>query len=572
MAEEVEKFLTECKGYYDVSYSIDDSGVGSCADLTDEQKTFVKSYLPVGTYRTLADADYGLRHIFRDETMASWFKDKSKKVKAIFDGAQSRSVAVKWEDDTFVVVWGKDVRNSSMGSYHNIYTYVERAFESVKHQKKFKEEIIPAAEDKIARTFGPGKGFEITVDWSSFDDAEDKDNGTKNAIDFLLEYSGYYSTQKLTQAVYRLSSQEEDPIVDAVCDGLKKVTFALQPGSDANKKTYTVDKAGNVVLKLCFETRSSSGIFESDDLCSILLAAGLRNKPEYKTYLLSSVCSAYRVSWWGELSEVEDLVGKEGMGLFHKTDDEEFKVMDKREHKGRIVKFYNKTDKINNRGKKQPRNLLVTTERWCSCEVLKGPAIKDKNFHEHNYDDIVCIDVWQESSKVPMPGTKPFGVTVWTNEKEEKKSWFGGLKVKLPGVKLPGVKLPGVPLPNMPKIDLPKVDLPKIDLPKVDMPKVDLPDLPDISMPHLFKRKKEPKPKRLHPATKGVRWVAFCADGLDKKPGNMLCEEFAWVLYAAWNAHTRRRNPEPFYLPKREVFDKATEVEDARPKIEDEKK
>lgn len=243
--------------------------------------------------------------------------------------------------------------------------------------------------------------------------------------------------------------------------------------------------------------------------------------------------------------------------------------MDKHEHQGRIIKFYNNTAKINRHKKKQKRNVLVTTEKYSTCEIQKGPAVKDKNFHQHTYDDIVCIDIWPQPSKIPV-GTKPFGVTVWTNEKkEEKKGWFSG--VKLPGVKLPGVKLPGIPLPDLPKVDLPKIDLPKIDLPKVDMPKVDLPDLPDISMPGLFKRKKEPKPKRLHPATKGVRTFTFVADGVDTKPGNMLMEEVAWVIYAAWNAHTRRHNPEPFYLEKQQVFDTATEIVDCRPKLEEQK-
>lgn len=564
MSGDVDKYLSECKSIYDVTYEIDDSAVAGC-DLTDSQKDFVKQYIPVGTYRALADGDYGFKHIFRDEGMSSWFKEKTSKVKVTFDPAVSKTVSIKWDDKTFTIVWGKSVSNSSMSSYHNIYYCVEKAFESVKHQKKFKEEIIPKAEDTISRTFGPGKGFEIGVDWESFDDAEDKENGTKNAIEFLFQYDGYYSTQKLTQAVYRLSAQEEDPIVDAVCDGLKKVTFALQPGNDPNAKTYTADKKGNVVLKLCFETRSSSGIFEADDLSSILLAAGLRSKPELKTYLLSSVCSAYRIYYWGELGEVEDLVGKEGMGLFHKTDEEECKVVEKHEHKGRIVKFFDCTSKVNRHGKKQKRNVLVTSERYTTCE-MKSATIKEKNFREHSYEEIVCIDMWPQPSKIPV-GPKPFAMTIWTTEKDEEKKGLFGKMPKLPGVKLPGIPLPKVDIP-VPKLDI-NVDIPKID---VKMPKVDLPELPDISMPGMFKRHKEPKPKRSHPATKDVRSFSFIAEGIDTKPGNLLLEELAWVIYAAWNGKTRRHNPEPFYLDKKQAFSVATEIEDCRPKIEEVKK
>jgi hypothetical protein len=105
-----------------------------------------------------------------------------------------------------------------------------------------------------------------------------------------------------------------------------------------------------------------------------------------------------------------------------------------------------------------------------------------------------------------------------------------------------------------------------------DMP--DMPDLPsfDLSMPDMFKRKKEPRPKRYHPPTKAKRFFKFRARDIDTKVGNALIEEVAWCVYAAWNAHTRRDNPPPFYLKEYAEFDKTTQIEDFRPKIEEDEK
>lgn len=566
---DIDEMLKEIHNCWDGEVQIDEASAEK-GEMTDTQRAGLRKYLPYGGLRSLTySSGWDLKSVLEDSDMGPWFRERTKKIKIMYDPDLKKNMRLKWDGETMEMRFGQEILGVSESTVYYIRDRIRNSFEFFRHQKKFKEEIIPKAEDTIARTFGPGKRFDIDVDWDSFNDAQDQAEGPRKAVEYLMNWDGYYTTQRLTQAVYYLSSREEDPIVDAVADGLKKVTFALEPGTETEKKTFEVDKKGNVTLKMVFEAQSSNGVFESEELMMVLMVAGLRNKPEYKTYLLSSVCSSYRIHYWGDINQVEDLVGKESMGLFSEWNEEEFAVADKSKHEGRIIKFFTHSIKINPRGRKQKRNLLVTTLRWYTAEILKGPAIKEKNYHEHNYTDIVCIDIYP-MGKMPL-GTKPLAFTVYTNEpKAEKKGLFGGLKIKLPGVKLPGVPLPNV---NLPKINLPNVDLPslpKIDLPS--LPKIDLPDLPDISMPELFKRKKEPKPKRWHPANKTVvQKFEFCACDLDVKPGNVLVEEMAWVLYAAWCAETRRHNPEPFYLKEKKIFETSTEIEDARPKIEEEK-
>jgi len=569
---DVDDMMKEIHGCWDGSVDIDSD---SCekGEMTDAQRTHVRRYIPYGGLRSLTySSGWDLKSVLEDADMGPWFRSKTKKIKIMYDPDLKKALRLKWDDETMVMKFGTEILNCGESTVYYIRDHIRNNYEFARHQKKFKEEIIPKAEEVIQKTFGPGKKFDIDVDWESFEDAADKSDGTRRAVEYMMNWDGYYTTQRLTQAVYQLSAREEDPIVEAVVDGLKKVSFALEPGTECEKKTYTVDKKGNVVLKMVFEPQSSSGVFETDELYSILLAAGLRNKPEFKTFLLSSTCTGYRVTYWGWMDQVEELVGKESQDLFSAWNAEETALVEKKGFEGRLVKFFDHVRKENNRGSKQKRNLLVTTEKWYTAEMLKD-AIKEKNFNMHNYTDIVCIDIYP--TKKVLVGTAPLGMTVWTNEPKPEKHWFK-MKlpgVKLPGIKLPGIKLPGIPLPDLPKVNLPNIDLPKIDLPKVDLPKIDLPDLPDISMPELFKRHKEPKPKRQHPATKGVKQkFMFHPDGLDTKPGNTLVEELAWVLYAAWCANTRRRNPEPFYLKEKKVFDTYTEIEDCRPKIEEEKK
>jgi len=444
-------------------------------------------------------------------------------------------------------------------------------------KKKFEHQTLPRAQDVIARTFGPGKGFEIDVDWDSFQEASDMDRAT----DQLYSYDGYYSTEPLTRAVYDIATYEEDCIVDAVCGGLKKVTFYLSPGNDPEKKAFEYDKKGQVKLKLCFEISGSSGIFSKDELVSILMAAGLKNKPEYKCYLLSSLAMSYRVRSWGWLDEVEELVGPNSKGLFYEENAEEKKALEATKYIGRIIKFWGNMKKVNKRGKAQDRNVLITTDRFYTAEVKSGtpPVVKPSNFKAHTLTDLVCIDIYPVGGKLAMlkPGPKEFGITIWTNEVEEKKPMFG---IKMPDI-IPKLN---IKMPDLPKINLPSINLPKLNMHLPDMPNLphiplpDMPELPslpklptfDLSMPELFKRMKEPKPKRYHPSTTNVkRGFKFVAQGLDTKKGNELIEEVAWAIYAAWCAHTRRSNYEPFYLKEEKKFDNGEQIEDQRPKVEE---
>jgi hypothetical protein len=569
-----DELLKELREIYDCHVTIDEQS----ADKAGEKKEHVVRFLQYTALRALTySGSDGLAGVVKDESMGPWFRDKTTKLEISYSDEVTSDFIIKWDEKTLKMVWGQHAKTMD----HNYIVYVRSKFRYAygveEKKKKFEHQTLPRAQDVIARTFGPGKGFEIDVDWDSFQEASDMDRAT----DQLYSYDGYYSTEPLTRAVYDVATYEEDCIVNAVCDGLKKVTFVLSPGNDPEKKSFEVDKKGQVKLKLCFEISGSSGIFSKDELSSILMAAGLRNKPEYKIYLLSSLATSYRVRSWGWLDEVEELIGPQSKGLFYEENADEKKALDATKYIGRIIKFFGNMKKVNKRGKAQERHVLVTTDRFYTAEVKSGPVIKPGNFKAHTLTDIVCIDIYPTGGKLAMlkPGPKELGFTIWTNEVEEKKPMFGMKlpdlpKINIPLPNMPKINLPGIPLPSLPKIDLP--DLPKISMP--DMPEMpSLPKLPsfDLSMPEMFKRHKEPKPKRYHPSTSpssARRGFKFVANGLDTKKGNELIEEIGWVVYAAWCAHTGRSNYEPFYLKEEKRFDNGEQIEDQRPKVEEEPK
>jgi len=561
---DADEALQSLKEIFNCDVDIDTGSASAAGDASSKVERFL---LYTAVRALTSSGSSGLKGVLDNSELGPWFRGKTDKMKIVYEES-SRDLRIKWDGKTLIMTWGERAKSVDDNYIFYTYSYFRNAHRVEEKAKKFKEETIPEARDKIARTFGPGKGFEIDVDWDSFSALEEPDEATSR----LHDWNGYYTTQPLCRAVYDIATYEEDPIVDAICDGLKTVTFVCEPGTDPDKKGYEVDKKGNVKIKMCFEISGSTGIFDSDEMKAILMAAGLKNKPEYKMYLLSSVATSYRVRAWGWLDELEELVGDEGMGLFYKSDADDTKAADAMAGKeGRTIKLFGNLTKVNRRGRKQKRSMLLTTTRFYTCEVAKA-KVKDKNFKGHTLSDLVCIDLYPMGK---MPGTKPLGLSIWTNEVEEKKpGFFGKLKVKIPGV-----KLPGIPLPDMPKVDLPNVDLPNVDLPNVDLP--DMPDMPkfpslpsfDLSMPELFKRHKEPKPKRYHPATKGVnRSFEFVAVDLGTKEGNALIEEVAWCVYAAWAANTRRTNYQPFYLKEKKVFESGEQIEDCRPKIENEEK
>jgi len=557
---DVDTLIEKIKAVFDGDVSVDENS----ADEAGEQKDFAHEWLTHGALVALSNNN-GIPGVMNDSQLGPWFREKTTKIKVLFDNDVSSDVLFKWDDKTLSTRWGRGIFRHSQNTTLWLLSNFRNCYRNEEKKQRFINEVVPGAEDTIARTFGPGKGFEIEVDWDSFAVLDDADAVTNR----LIDSNGYYSVRPITDAVYHIATYEDDCIVDGVAGSIKSVTIALEPGTDADKKSYSYDKKGNLTLKLCFEISGWSGIFSREEIMPALLATGLADKPEYKTFLLSSVCSTYRVRSWGWLDHVKDLIDPTD-GLFYKTSEEQLKAVGEKSVVGNVVKYFGNVQKVNRRGKKQPRGVLITTERFYTAE-MSGGSIKDKNFRVHTLKDIMCIDIY------PMGkiGDKPFGVTVWSNEVEEKKPGLFG-KMKLPGVKLPGIKLPGIKLPNMPKVDLP--DMPKVDLPDLpdlpDMP--DMPDMPklpsfDLSMPEMFKRHKEPKPKRYHPQTKGVqRPFDFVANDLSTSEGNLLMEELAWVFYAAWCAETRSSHYEPFYLKEKKVFETSEQIEDNRPKIEKE--
>eukprot|EP00762_Andalucia_godoyi_P008368 ANDGO_07352.mRNA.1 hypothetical protein len=572
ISESQASYLSDLKAIYDVSYVIDSASALQCSDLSDSEKVRAYEGVALSALRTLGSSGGSLRSILNDSVYAPLFKEKCQKVVFKYD----HEVATENSGSCTVQFFGDDDEDSTprmvvywlQGGFGYSYTSVDHIIRNILSSeikmKKFAEEIVPAASETIQKAFGPGKAFKIEVDTRSFERAT---TDMDTAIRYLTEWNGYYTTQNLTRAVCSIATYEDDRIVDAISEDLKKVVFALEPGTDTEKKSYEVDaKRGKLTLKLVLEAGSSSGIFSEEELKAAVMAAGLAKRPELRIFLLESVVSSYRVRSWGYLNEVEDLLCRGD--LFFKENAEERKVVDSKvkssDPSERVLKTFDKIIKANAKGDKEKRRVVVTNKHVVSCEI-KGDSIKDSNWKVFDLSWIIAIDICAVPSKVPGQSASSMVQISFSQAPEKKKG------PSLPGVKLPGVKLPGIPMPsiNAPSVNLPSVNLPSVNLPSVNLPSVDLPtmDLPDLGIN--WRRKKEPKPKRFHPATKYDSIAKYqlnvYPDGLSTAEGNALIEEIAWSVYAAYSANTHRVDYAPFYLPTKTEYPEGTTIEDKRP-------
>eukprot|EP00762_Andalucia_godoyi_P001599 ANDGO_00297.mRNA.1 hypothetical protein len=416
-------------------------------------------------------------------------------------------------------------------------------------KKSEMETKVSEIEAYVPKCMGPSCKWKIEIEWDSFDQAGDKER----ALDFFTNWTGYYSLEPLKNAIYQLSAWEDDIIVDAVAEGIEKIKFYLEPGTDTDKKKYEFEDK-KLKLYAVYEAREWKGVFDTAELRSLLVECGLSAKPELKVELLASVASNYWTRW-GWTSSLKKMTDNEGM--FAQPDEKLVKAVNDKGYEGSYIKLYNNLLKVNKRGKKQKRGLLITTSKFYTFEI-KGDGIKEDSWQPHNYGDIICIDIYNAGGAL----SKEWAMIAYTNEEKPKKpSFFDKFKGKLPGVKLPGIPLPSI---NAPSVNLPSVDLPSVNLPSIDLPKISLPDLPDVDISNPFKRHKEEPPKRYHPATKDKRFFNFVAENGSGDEKTLLAQEVGWVFYAGYANGTRRTDYLPFYLDKKQVFDQGTEIKEAK--------
>jgi hypothetical protein len=421
------------------------------------------------------------------------------------------------------------------------------------------------------KTFGPSHSINIELDMDSFS----KLDNMEEALDFFMISEGYYLLQPLRAAMYFITVYEDDEVVDAIAEGLGKITFAhADEKTDVDKKEVEVDKHGNVTFKMVLAGRNWSGFFDQHALQSGLMAGGLKKRGrEFKAHLLASAATSYRVRYWGWLHEMKELLNMEG--LYYKENEELAKDVQSKSEHGDPVKVFTNLIKINEYKKKQARACAICPKKWYTMQT-SGNAVNSKNFKAYNYEDIVCVDVYF-TEKHAMVGERKIGMTIWTKEKIEDHSFFGKMKMKLMSgaikmpIKMP--KIPGIPLPsvNLPSISAPSINLPSVSLPSISMPSISLPELPEVDISNPWKRHKAPPPKRYHPATgknSGVtKEFIWIADGLSTKEGNDLIIEFAYTFYAAYSAQTRRVDYLPFFMEEAKKFDQGTEIDDLREKV-----
>lgn len=508
-------------------------------------------WLGIGSLRSLLCAD-GLSRILNDSTYGSVFRKKTDAIRMEYADAVER-VSVHWSNDRVLhIVWGKDAFGYS---YCTTYFTFRNALAVEVQSRLFDEIIRPRFENIVARSLGPGKVFDLEVDWDSFENAEED---SERALRFLYEADGRFSTDKVLRAIVDISRFECDPVVDVVSKNLKKLIFILEPGRDVDRKGYDYQD-GRIKLKLVLESGSYNGIFDETDLRYIILAAGLYpSLPEFRLELLRAVCMSHRIRCWQQMAELTDLIASPS---FYRAPREHVQAAESRVESGRFIKLFSNTIKQNTRGKKQKRSFMITTDHYYTMELKSDTVIKDSNFKSHRLEDIICIDIYPiKGNQAPLSKGGELAFTIYTHEPKDA-SGSRASKQGTPPSAYPGNSNSGG-RGHAPSVYSVALDGGLDFFQSLNK----LPDLPPVEgrdgAQH-FRRRKEARPRRLHPITKGAaQSFTFLAEGLGPEKGNDLVVEAAWVLYAAYVAKTRRGDATPFLLPAQTVYDLPTEVED----------
>eukprot|EP00762_Andalucia_godoyi_P005290 ANDGO_06772.mRNA.1 hypothetical protein len=367
----------------------------------------------------------------------------------------------------------------------------------------------------------------------------------EDALNACSESNWMYTGNRIVSGLEQIFWYESTKLATIVKEEIEEIKIT-SCGDDTDKQGFSVH-GKTVEISIALLGAMTEYPSEGEHR-GYIVSAALRSHPEMKLEQLESASYSY----W----RIKDLVSKEGAGFY--TAPESIRTSLK-EKAGDGLVYWN-TIKINVRGRKQTRGLMITESGFFTF------GAEAKKYREHDFSEILAIDLYDASES-----DAPLKLVIWLREPEKSRLHPKFVKVFKPiGSILLGL-IPGMRLVS--KIPIKGIKIPKVSLtaPSVSLPSLDLPSW------------KKPRPERDHPATvattggveKTVHSLTYVVDhkSRDNDPisveeGNAILVEMAYVLYAAWCRATGRQE-EPFWTDAlQKNLKTTTKIKDFKPSTE----
>jgi hypothetical protein len=435
---------------------------------------------------------------------------------------------------------------------------------------------------RIESVVGP-RGMALEIDDSIL--------SSKTACTRLTRDNFASSFGVIVEALEHITWYEERRLVQVVFEKVESIKL-VNSGSDTDMPPRpTCTEGGELSIAVALETKTGKlpGV---EEMKAMIIAAGVRGNPEFRIQQIEA-CA-------GDSGALNQLMAKKDMGWYECQDDSVKEVVQQKVGSSKVTQTYWNMIKINKRGRKQKRALVVSD----SGVHTFGP--KGERFHTFRFDEILAIDVHnvKAGSSRDILETSPLCVTIWLNHVEESMFDPKYAKVLKPvGKVLLGLAhiIPGVGAIASIGHLAANVKIPKMN---IKLPSMNMPDMPDL-VPSVHK----PRPKRMHPCTQesvserhmkeardtskstatrtaasreaaknrdkweDFHFLTFSCDHLSRgketpysvAEGNAIVLEMAYVVWAAWCAGTGKREERPFWTDKLQKLKAATLIDDTQP-------
>jgi hypothetical protein len=567
-------YLAELRALYDIPYEIDAASALNCAALSDADKVLAYDGVSLAALRTLGSGGHSLASVLGDATYGALFRDKVRRVVIKYDadldldssssssGGSGACALVQYEEEemTMSVVW---LRAGFGYSYTSLDQPIRNMLGTQVKLAPFYEQLLPPARAALDAIFSsttsyttshPGRGMKMGLDGRSLQRATD----LEAAVLGFCGYQGYYSTQAVVRACYALACTEPQSVVELLATHIRKVVFALQPGSDPALRgwTYEAKKGGRLVLQYVLDAPQRSGMMTEDDIQSALLLSALgracsvsvegnATHPNPSTAalcvrLLEAAGSVWGVRRRGDLSMLVTHVLQHPHLMTHVWAPpplpEELKWIEARVASSggeMVIKCYGPVTKANHKGDKEKRRIVVTTRHVISCE-LTSKAVKESNWKPLDLHALVALDLYPVA-----PQSQAYALSMWFRQAASKANSSSNGTPESPTT-------PQNPTPSQSQEE------------GLPIPEPSFEEGPSSFVP--VRRTPESRPLRRHPSTawlKATQYELVITPDPASGQGNLMLEEMAWVVAAAWSGASRRpmRDCAPFYLLEKRMFE-----------------
>eukprot|EP00003_Mantamonas_plastica_P006377 TRINITY_DN1518_c0_g1_i1.p1 TRINITY_DN1518_c0_g1~~TRINITY_DN1518_c0_g1_i1.p1 ORF type:complete len:1269 (+),score=566.40 TRINITY_DN1518_c0_g1_i1:1967-5773(+) len=273
--------------------------------------------------------------------------------------------------------------------------------------RKINDESIPRFNEKMNDIIG--KEIEVSIDWESFEKAEDMED----AFYYMASWRGYYTFDRVASGVRRAVERDDQLTYKEL---LQKVVFRHIPGKDYRKRRVSLTD-GTLYIVGCFETYwgcpgywdvyevlhhtykfASMGEFIDMD----------EDAHEKKLDLWKDACTSSQVVN-GDVEYIKRLMENK---CFWQPDEHEVNAVEKfmedyAEDETLIGSWF--INKINFRGQEQDRMLVLTDKQlWTFAYDFAKSKVDSKRVHEYDHEDYRIIRMGElAGSDISVPDAIP---------------------------------------------------------------------------------------------------------------------------------------------------------------------